>query len=150
MFSFFTYRVPFSEVDAMGIVHHSNYARYFERGRVDFLRQMGMPYSEVMKRGLHIPLTDLETTFRKPVKFDDVVLVETRLSELSKARLDFSYRLFVVSEEKPSWVERAPFEGAVHTLGVTHHCVVNDAGRPQPIPADLHSMLSGLIQVSQQ
>ena len=61
------YRIPFSETDAMGIVHHSNYARYFERGRIELLRELDLPYARLMEGGCHFPVLEMHTIFRKPM-----------------------------------------------------------------------------------
>src|ERR1700733_3764095 len=92
------YRVPFSEIDAMNIVHHSNHARYLERGRIEFLRLVDLDYVGIMKRGMHYPLTEMQLEFKKPLYFDNVLLVETSVSLLTRVRLNFAYKIYTVPE----------------------------------------------------
>src|SRR5690606_33060776 len=124
-----TYRVPFSETDAMAIVHHSNHPRYMERGRVELLRLTGLTYTEIVKKGLNFPLTELKVSYKKPLVFDDVILVETTLTEITKTRLSFAYRIFPGAELTPSKISDRPFEGVPAVLGETFHCCVNEKGR---------------------
>ena len=141
------YRVPFSETDAMGIVHHANHPLYLERGRVDFLRLAGMPYTAVMKEGFHFPVTEMKLCYKRPLKFDDIVIVETSITELTKVRLNFAYRLFVGTQEHPSQLHNEAIEGTPSVVGETFHCAVNDAGRPVPMSANI---LEKLIQLKGQ
>lgn len=138
-----SYRVPFSETDAMGIVHHSNHARYMERGRVELLRLVGPGYTEVVKRGFHFPLTDMKISFKQPLKFDDVILIETEVSEMSRVRLNFSYRIFTGAELGPSSLSSEPWPGNPAVIGETFHCCTNEAGKPVKISEDIHNMLTG-------
>jgi acyl-CoA thioester hydrolase len=124
------YQIPFSETDAMGIVHHSNHARYLERGRVEFLRLAGFPYTEVMKRGLHYPVLELKVAFKKPLAFDQVILVETCISEVQRLRLNFSYRIFPATSLQPSLLTNEALSGSPSVTGETFHCSVNNEGRP--------------------
>ena len=138
------YQVPFSETDAMGIVHHSNHARYFERGRIELLRLVELPYTEVVRQGIHIPLTEFNVSFKRPLHFDDVVLVETSVGEVSRTRLAFSYRLFSAPALRPASLAEAPFPGKPLVTGETFHCATNPAGRPVPLPPALFEKLSSL------
>lgn len=139
------YRIPFSETDAMKIVHHSNHARYLERGRVEFLRLSGLDYAGIMKRGLHYPLVEIRTQFKKPLVFDEIILIETAIGEVSRARLDFQYKIYSVPELlAPAISSEAYSEGKPSVLGETFHCCVNDAGRPVAAEADIIARLQEL------
>ncbi len=85
-------RVRFCETDLMGIVHHANYLAYFEEGRVDWLRKRDVTYAEWAHRGVHLPVVEAHTRYRSPLAFDDVVDIETRLSELKSHSMRFEYR----------------------------------------------------------
>lgn len=138
------YRVPFSETDAMGIVHHSNHARYLERGRVEFLRQIGMPYSEVVKAGFHFPLTEMKVEFKRPLVFDEVILIETEIGKLSRTRLNFTYRIFQVSELALPSLSHEDFPERAKVLGETFHCCTNMQNRPVEMGPELFATLSGV------
>lgn len=138
------YRIPFSETDAMGIVHHSNHARYLERGRVEFLRLAGMSYSGIMQEGFHFPLTELKVAFKKPLRFDEVIVIETAISSLTKTRLNFEYKIFPATELKLAELSTAPITDPFLVLGDTFHCCINDRGRPVEMSPKLFTSLSGL------
>lgn len=139
------YRIPFSETDAMAIVHHSNHARYLERGRIEFLRLAGLDYASLIKRGMQYPVLELKTTFKKPLVFDEAILIETAVADVSRTRLDFSYKIFSVGElEQPSIATEA-FPGAPSVVGETFHCCVNPQGRPVPADADVFDRLMKLL-----
>lgn len=77
----------------MGIVHHANYFAYFEAGRVEWLRRRGVSYTSWASRGMHLPVVDATIRYRTPARFDDVLEVETSLTELRAASLRFEYRI---------------------------------------------------------
>lgn len=77
----------------MGIVHHANHLVYFEAGRVEWLRRRGVTYAKWAERGMHLPVVEVGVRYRAPARFDDVVRVETRLTELRTVSLRFDYRL---------------------------------------------------------
>jgi YbgC/YbaW family acyl-CoA thioester hydrolase len=125
-----SYRVPFSETDAMGIVHHANHPKYMERGRVEFLRLAGLGYTEIVKQGFHFPLTDLQISYKKPLVFDEVILIETTISKVTRMRVNFEYRIFTGQELVAPYLTTEPRSGAPAVLGETLHCCVNEKGRP--------------------
>lgn len=140
-----TYRIPFSETDAMGIVHHSNHARYLERGRVEFLRLAGMAYTEVIKAGVHLPVTELKIAFRRPLNFDDVILIETEVAELSRARVTFAYRIFTGAELALPGLAQAALPGEPAVTGESFHCCTNEEGRPVRMGEEMQKMFTGLM-----
>jgi acyl-CoA thioester hydrolase len=84
-------RVGVADTDMMGIVHHANYVTYFERGRLEYLRRRGLPYKQLVERGLHMPVVELQIRYRKPAQFEDVLCVSTRLGALSRVTVRFDY-----------------------------------------------------------
>ena len=138
------YRIPFSETDAMAIVHHSNHARYLERGRIEFLRLTGLDYASIMKRGMHYPVLEIRTVFKRPLVFDEVILIETALSEVTRARLNFTYKIFSVPALLAPALSMEPFEGSPSVLGETFHCCVNETGRPTGAEPDIVRKLQKL------
>lgn len=138
------YRVPFSETDAMGIVHHSNHAKYLERGRVELLRLAGSDYLSFTKRGLHFPVLELQLRFRRPIYFDESLLIETQVSLATKTRVNFSYKIFRCDKMGQDSLSSEPFIGELLCTGETFHCCVDHQGRPIEIPADVYSKLEQL------
>jgi acyl-CoA thioester hydrolase len=86
-------RVRFCETDLMGIVHHANYLAYLEAGRVDWLRKRGVTYADWAAQGRHLPVVDCTLRYRAPARFDDVIEIETRLSELRAVSLRYDYSI---------------------------------------------------------
>lgn len=85
--------VRYAETDQMGIVHHSNYAVWFEAGRTDFIKQTGITYTDMEARGVLLPLYEITCRFRKPARYEDEVTVITALKSLSRVRIVLSYRV---------------------------------------------------------
>ncbi|MBX3228725.1 MAG: acyl-CoA thioesterase [Labilithrix sp.] len=106
-------RVRFAETDLMGIVHHSSYLLYFEAGRVEWLRSRGVTYADWAAKGVHLPVVDVNVSYKSPARFDDLVTVETALTELRSASLKFGYRvkrgdqLLVVGETRLACIDDA-------------------------------------------
>lgn len=86
-------RVRYAETDAMGVVYHANYLAWFEVGRTEWLRQQGVPYTEFEARGLFVPVVEVQARYLSPARYDDVLQIETTVSDLSPARVTFAYRI---------------------------------------------------------
>lgn len=91
------FNVRYSETDQMKIVHHSNYAIWFEAGRSDFLKSSGISVSDIEDEGILLPLYEMNCQFKKPAKFEDEILVLTGLKSLSCARVIFTYKVYQVN-----------------------------------------------------
>ncbi len=83
----------------MGIVYHTNYIRWFEIGRIELLRKMGITYSEVEKDGFYLPVTRVYCHYHLPAHYDEIVLVETRIAYLKRASIKFTYLIWDESRE---------------------------------------------------
>lgn len=83
----------FQETDLMGIIHHSVYPVWYELGRIQFCIDAGMPYESIIQRNVHLALTDVGVHYHQPARFGDRLIVETRLTELSKVKMRFDYRI---------------------------------------------------------
>lgn len=77
----------------MGIVHHASYLAYFEEGRVEWLRARGVTYATWAKQGLHLAVFEASIQYKAPARFDDLLVVETILSELRAASMTIRYVL---------------------------------------------------------
>jgi len=87
-------RVRFNEADPLGIVWHGHYIRYFEDGREDFGTRYGISYLDFFNHGLVVPVVHVECSFKKSVRYGDMVTVETHFIPCEAAKIKFSYRLF--------------------------------------------------------
>ncbi len=86
-------RVRYSETDQMGVVHHGNYAQYFEMARIEWLEELGISYKSLEEQGIMLPVYRLEVNYKKPALFDDQLYIETSLVEKPGVKIDFEYTL---------------------------------------------------------
>lgn len=94
-----TERVNFFDTDAMAVVHHANYIRWFERGRVEYMRRAGVELNDIMEAGYVFPITKVECNYKNSAKFDDIVEIRTKMTAVSRAKMDFSYDVVRASDE---------------------------------------------------
>ena len=87
-------RVRYKETDQMGIAHHSNYIVWFEIGRTDLCRAVGIPYAEIERRGYILVVTEISCRFRTPFRYDDEILIRTSVAEIASRAMRFSYELY--------------------------------------------------------
>ena len=110
--------VRYAETDQMGVVHHSNYAVWFEAGRTDFIRKMGLPYSKIEENGAMLPLLELKCTFKGFAGYEDEIIVKTSIKDCTGTRLLFHYEVFKAGSDKPI------------TEGETMHCWTDSSLKP--------------------
>lgn len=84
-------RVRYGETDQMGYCYYGNYAQYFEVGRVEALRHLGMSYKNLEDQGIMLPVSEFSVKYKFPAKYDDALTVITKITELRGARLAFDY-----------------------------------------------------------
>ncbi|SEP54983.1 acyl-CoA thioesterase [Flavobacterium urocaniciphilum] len=94
----FTVRVRYAETDQMGVVYHGNYAQYFEMGRVEWLRNLGVSYKWMEENGVMLPVVALEMNYKKPARYDDLLTVKTILKSQTSVKIEFDYEIY--NEEK--------------------------------------------------
>ena len=92
-------RVRYSETDQMSFVYHGNYAQYFEMGRTEWLRELGITYKNMEESGIMLPVISLNINFIKPAKYDDLLSLKTNLIKKPTAKIDFNYELRNISNE---------------------------------------------------
>jgi len=86
-------RVRYSEVDAMGVLHHSRYWTYYEMGRTELLRSKGIAYAELEREGVFFVLAKCSARFIQPAKYDDILILHTEITRFGAARIDHAYEL---------------------------------------------------------
>lgn len=86
-------RVRYGETDQMGYCYYGNYAQYFEVGRVEALRHLGMSYKNLEDQGIMLPVSEFSVKYKYPAKYDDELTVSTNITELRGARLTFDYTI---------------------------------------------------------
>ena len=88
-----TLRVRYEETDAGGIVYHGKYFEYFEVGRTEWLRARGLAYRDLESRGVRLVVAQAEARYHVPLRYDDCLIVRTRIVELRRASIDFRYEI---------------------------------------------------------
>ncbi len=107
--------VRYAETDQMGIVHHSNYPVWFEAGRTDFIRKIGMPYSKIEENGALLPLLELRCSFKGFARYEDELIVKTYIKEHTGTRLLFHY------EVNKAGVDKVITEGETLHIWTNNH-----------------------------
>ena len=86
-------RVRYGETDRMGYLHHGTYALYFETGRTELLRNLGLTYKQMEDDGVLLPLSNLNIHYLLPAYYDDELIVKTSLKKMPSVRLEFDYEI---------------------------------------------------------
>ena len=110
-------KVRYVETDQMGIVHHSNYYAWFEVGRTEFITQIGMTYKQMEEANVMLPVVESSCKYIQGAKYEDIIIIETFMHELSGAKVIFNYNIIRESDEK------------ILAKGSTTHAFVNDKFR---------------------
>lgn len=87
----YIHKVQYYETDKMGVTHHSNYLRWMEESRVDYLAKIGLPFSQMEARGIVSPVVSLDIKYKSPCTFEDEIEIETTVKNYTGIRLMFSY-----------------------------------------------------------
>ncbi|MEG0962887.1 MAG: acyl-CoA thioesterase [Lachnospiraceae bacterium] len=114
----YTHKVQYYETDAMGVVHHSNYIRWFEETRLDYMEQIQLPYQRVEERGILIPVLSASCEYRQAVKFPDTVIIETEITAFNGLKFTTIYRVFDKTHK------------ILHASGTTQHCFLDQSFHP--------------------
>ena len=86
-------RVRYAETDQMGVVYHGNYAQYFEMGRVEWLRNLGLTYKFMEQNGVMLPVVSLLMNYKKPARYDDLLTVRTIFKKQESVKIEFDYEI---------------------------------------------------------
>ncbi|MBP1640689.1 MAG: thioesterase [Bacteroidetes bacterium] len=116
----YKFRVAYPDTDKMGTVHHSNYAKYYERARWELLRNIGIPYQTIEDAGIMCPVISMKFKFVKTTKYDELLTVKTTLKAIKGVRIWFTYRL---QNEKDELINEAETELAFVGLNNWKPCV---------------------------
>ncbi len=128
-----TYRVIYGDTDTGGVMYYGNYLRLFEIGRTELLRAHGLTYREIEEHeGLILPVVEAHVRYKAPARYDDLLTIETRLTEVKPHRVRFDYE-----------VKR---EGRLLVQGYTVHVPVNREGRLSRFPERLLRNLESLLE----
>ncbi len=95
----FQVRVRYAETDQMGVVYHGNYAQYFEMGRVEWLRNLGINYKWMEQNGIMLPVVSLTVNYKKPARYDDELSVKTIFKSQTSVKIEFDYEIYNTKRE---------------------------------------------------
>lgn len=118
-------RVIYADTDAMGIVYHTNYLKWFEIGRTEFMRKMGVVYADLEARGYNLPLTEINCHYLAPARYDDIVLIETKIGYFRSSNIKFEY---VIRDEK---------KNNILVEGYSVHVFTNNEGKMIRAPKEI-------------
>ena len=85
--------VRYAETDQMGVVHHATYPIWYEIARTEYIRALGMSYSDMEKAGVMLPVTGISCRYRLPARYDDILEITARITRFSPARIEFEYEV---------------------------------------------------------
>lgn len=111
-------KANYYETDQMGIVHHSNYIRWLEEARLDFMEQMGVDYVKLEEMGILIPVLSVQCDYRLTTKYNETVMIVPKLEKVSAVKFKISYRIMNPGTRK------------LHNTAVTEHCFLNREFKP--------------------
>ncbi len=111
-------KINYYETDKMGITHHSNYIRFMEEARVDFLEQIGCGYAGMERDGVMSPVLGVECLYKRATTFGDEIRIHVGIEEYKRVKLTVFYQMF------DNQTNELVFEGK------SHHCFTNADGKP--------------------
>lgn len=120
----YVHHAQYYETDQMGIIHHSNYIRWMEEARLDYMSQCGVPYKELEEMGIIIPVLSVSCQYRSMVHFDDCVTIKVKVVRYSGIKMNLEY-MFINTET-----------GELTTTGTSSHCFLNQNYRPISLKKD--------------
>jgi acyl-CoA thioester hydrolase len=123
-------RVRFEETDTMGVVYYAKFMVWMEVGRVSLLRDLGFGYKEWVKRDLGFPVVQAHADYKASARFDDEVLVKTRVASIGNSSIRFENEIFKVPEM------------TLLATGHTVHVLTNRKGEKKPFPPEVRGMLT--------
>jgi acyl-CoA thioester hydrolase len=123
-------RVRYADTDTMRVVYYANFFVWFESGRVELLRSRGIVYRDIEEMGIFIPVIEAHANYKAPARFDDELLVRTRLTKMGDTSIRFDNEVF----ELPSMLPLCS--------GHTVHVVLGQDGKPMRIPDEFRAKLS--------
>ncbi|MBQ8148723.1 MAG: acyl-CoA thioesterase [Lachnospiraceae bacterium] len=114
----YEHEAQYYETDQMGIIHHSNYIRWFESARIHYLKEIGIDYAKCEEMGFISPVMEVNCTYKSMVRFGDTVQVFTRFEEYTGVKFYVSYEV------------RDKATGEIRTIGRSKHCFADKEGKP--------------------
>ena len=114
----YIHKVHYYETDKMGITHHSNYIRWMEEARVDYLEKIGWGYDKLEELGISSPVIGIKCDYKNSTKFNDNIEIEVKIKEYKGVRMTISYEMKNKETEQ------------IVLIGESKHCFTNQEGKP--------------------
>ena len=134
-------KINYYETDKMGVVHHSNYIRYLEEARTEWLEALDMPFDLLEKNKITIPALGVNCTYKHHVTFGDIILIHTYAKEYTGVRMTIGYE---ITDKKT---------GNVVLIGETKHCFTDNNLKPislKKYAPEFHNKFSKLLDEDQK
>jgi acyl-CoA thioester hydrolase len=125
-------RVRYAETDQMGVAYYANYLVWFEVGRSELCREKGFRYADLEAMGYKLVVTDVHCRYRSSARYDETVVVRTRLKDANKRMITFGYQIL-----------RKDREEEVIAQGETQHICVDSYGKTKSLPGKFLICLTG-------
>ena len=132
----YIHKVKYYETDKMGVTHHSNYIRWMEEARVDFLDKIGFSYKKLEDMGAISPVIGVECEYKISTQFDDVIEIQVEVFEFKGVKLVFKYTMTDVAS------------GKVVAVGKTKHCFVNRENKPIILKKEFPKLAEKLAELA--
>ena len=123
-------RVRYAETDQMGVAYYANYLVWFEVGRAEFCRRRGFIYADLERLGYRLAVTDVRCHYRNSARYDELVIVRTRLRALNKRMITFGYQILREDQEE------------LIAEGETRHICLDSANKPKSLPETFMARLA--------
>jgi acyl-CoA thioester hydrolase len=127
-------RVRYCECDPMGVAHHAAYAPWLEIARTELLRATGTTYADLERAGTFLVITELTVRYRRPIFYDDVVEVRTRVAGGSRVKIEHRYEIVVLEDGAHGGNGATRIPGELVTSAATTLVCVGKDGKVQPLP----------------
>jgi acyl-CoA thioester hydrolase len=124
-------RVRYAETDQMGVAYYANYLIWFEIGRSEFCRGKGFCYADLEALGYKLVVTDVHCRYRNSARYDEIIVVRTRLKGINRRMITFGYRILRGEKEE------------VIAEGETRHLCLDSNGKPKSMPEEFAIRLTG-------
>ena len=128
-----TCRAIYGDTDNMGYAYYANYLRWFEIGRSELFRSLGLLYTEIEKKGYFLPVSETHCKFKIFARYDDVMTIETSYDETIKAGLKFNYLIFKDDENE------------IYANGYTRHAFLDHTGKLVRTPKFIREFIAEKI-----
>ncbi|MBE9536135.1 MAG: YbgC/FadM family acyl-CoA thioesterase [Proteobacteria bacterium] len=126
-------RIYYEDTDCGGVVYYANYLKYFERARTDFFRERGIDIASLSQRGILFVVSKVDVSYRYPAGYNDIISIETRLSELKGASFNLNYAI------------RRKADGKLLVSGNTLMAAVDGRRKPLKITGDLRDKFNSIL-----